>query len=71
MSGRPTLVDNVETLAHIALIARFGPEWYRGLGTKNDPGTRLLTISGAVSAPGVYEVPGGTSIAEALRGGRW
>ena len=64
--GRPTLVDNVETLAHLALIARFGPTWYRALGTTADPGTRLLTITGAVAAPGVYEMVGGSSISDAL-----
>lgn len=62
----PTLVQNVETLAHIALIARYGSAWFRQLGTKADPGTRLLTLSGDVPAPGPLEMAAGTSVAGAL-----
>jgi NADH:ubiquinone oxidoreductase subunit F (NADH-binding) len=62
--GRPTLVHNVETMAHVALIARHGPEWFRELGTREHPGTTLVTVSGAVGRPGVYELPLGIPIRE-------
>jgi len=66
VSGRPTLVQNVETLAHVALIARFGADWFRGIGPSGDPGTRLLTVSGAVAEPGILEVASGIPLIEAL-----
>jgi NADH:ubiquinone oxidoreductase subunit F (NADH-binding) len=57
---RPTLLQNPETLAQLALVARHGPSWYRELGTAADPGSALVTISGAVRHPGVYELAFGT-----------
>ncbi len=64
--GRPTLIQNPETLAQLALVARFGSSWYRELGTVADPGSALVTISGAVRAPGVYELAFGTSMSDLL-----
>jgi NADH:ubiquinone oxidoreductase subunit F (NADH-binding) len=64
---RPTLVDNVETFAHVALIARVGADWFRALGTADDPGTALVTLSGSVAAPGIYEIPFGTRLINLLR----
>jgi NADH:ubiquinone oxidoreductase subunit F (NADH-binding) len=57
LRGAPTLVQNVETLAHIALIARAGADWFRALGTPAEPGSALVTLSGSVSRPGIYEIP--------------
>ncbi len=59
--GLPTLVQNAETMAQIALITRYGPVWFRELGTAREPGSTLITLSGAVRRPGVYETALGTS----------
>jgi NADH:ubiquinone oxidoreductase subunit F (NADH-binding) len=64
--GRPTLVQNVETLANLALIARFGADWYCGLGTPDEPGSVLVTVGGAVAMPGVYEVALGARMSTVL-----
>jgi NADH:ubiquinone oxidoreductase subunit F (NADH-binding) len=63
---RPTLVQNVETLANIALIARYGADWYREVGDESAPGSTLMTVSGAVTSPGVYEVDLGSPLGDLL-----
>jgi NADH:ubiquinone oxidoreductase subunit F (NADH-binding) len=63
---RPTLIHNVETLAHLALIARHGERWYRAIGTDSEPGSTLVTVIGAVKAPGVYEIECGTALEQLL-----
>ena len=66
VAGVPTLVQNVETLAHIALIARYGDAWYRSAGRRGAAGTLLVTVAGGVKKPGVLEVEAGTTIEEAV-----
>jgi NADH-quinone oxidoreductase subunit F len=62
----PTLVDNVETLANVPLIALKGSEWFRRVGTAESPGTIVCTITGRVERPGVAEVALGTTLREAI-----
>jgi [NiFe] hydrogenase diaphorase moiety large subunit len=64
--GLPTAVNNVETLAKAALIAIKGGEWFAGLGTKQSTGTKILSVSGDVERPGIYEYPFGVTVERVL-----
>jgi NADH-quinone oxidoreductase subunit F len=66
VAGRPTVVGNAETMAHVALVARHGAEWFRQVGTPEYPGTLLVTLPAECARPGVYEVPAGTPLADLL-----
>jgi NADH:ubiquinone oxidoreductase subunit F (NADH-binding) len=67
VNGAPTLVQNVETLAQLALISRYGPAWFRAVGTEAEPGSMLTTVRLANGSGGVAETPIGVPIAELLR----
>ncbi len=66
VAGRPTLVQNVETLAHLALIGRYGAAWFRGLGTAAEPGSMLCSLLRADGRSGVVELPIGHPIGGVL-----
>jgi len=66
VGGAPTLVQNVETFAHLAQIARFGAEWFRAIGAGGERGSALVTLSGAVARPGVFEVAVGTPLRDVV-----
>ena len=59
---KPTVINNVETLANLPLILERGAEWYTSLGTEKSPGVKLFALSGQVRRPGVYELPLGTPL---------
>ncbi len=59
---RPTVINNVETLAKVPSIIMHGPRWYSALGTPKSAGTKLFAVSGSVARPGVYEVPFGVPL---------
>lgn len=64
--GRPTIVNNVETLCNIPHIVANGPDWFQSLGTGGDSGTKLYGASGRVKNPGCWELPIGTPVREIL-----
>lgn len=64
--GKPTIVNNVETLCNVPHIITHGVDWYRGLSRSNDGGTKLYGVSGKVRRPGLWELPMGTTIREIL-----
>ncbi|HNR46470.1 MAG TPA: NADH-quinone oxidoreductase subunit NuoF [Anaerolineaceae bacterium] len=64
--GKPTLVNNVETLANVAPIIRNGAEWFRSFGTPSSPGTKVYTILGNTNVTGLIEVPMGVTLREVL-----
>ena len=64
--GKPTLVNNVETLANIPPIIRLGSNWYRKFGTPKSPGTKVYTILGNVNVTGLVEVPMGITLREII-----
>jgi NADH-quinone oxidoreductase subunit F len=65
--GKPTIVNNVETLSCVPHILRQGPEWFKSLSrSPEDGGTKLFAVSGRVSRPGCYELPMGTPFSEVL-----
>ena len=64
--GRPTVINNTETLASVPDIIRQGAGWFRGIGVENSGGPKLFSVSGNVARPGNYEVPLGTPFSELL-----
>ncbi len=66
--GRPTLINNVETLCHVPAIVRNGGAWWAALGTGESKGTRLWSVSGCVAAPGCFEAPNGIGLRELIDG---
>ncbi|MCK5801388.1 MAG: SLBB domain-containing protein, partial [Lentisphaeria bacterium] len=64
--GKPTNVNNVETLATVPAIIRNGADWFRSIGTAGTPGTKVYTILGHVKRPGLIEVPAGVTLREII-----
>jgi NADH-quinone oxidoreductase subunit F len=64
--GKPTIVNNAETIANIPHIVNNGPDWFKGLSKSADSGTKLFGVSGHVKRPGIWELPMGVTIRELL-----
>jgi NADH-quinone oxidoreductase subunit F len=66
--GGPTLINNVETLSNVPHIVKNGAEWFKGFGTEQSPGTKVVSISGGVRRPGNYEIELGIPTRELIYG---
>ncbi len=64
--GKPTLINNIETLSNVSHIVKNGPEWYRSMGRGDCNGTKIYCLSGDVLRPGAYELPMGTPLEELI-----
>lgn len=64
--GKPTVVNNVETLTNVPMIISKGVDWYRSFGSDQSPGTKIFSLSGCVNRPGNYELPLGTTFRELI-----
>lgn len=64
--GKPTIVNNVETLTNVPLIIEKGADWYRSMGTEKSPGVKIFSLSGCINKPGNYELPLGTTFRELI-----
>jgi NADH-quinone oxidoreductase subunit F len=64
--GKPTVVNNVETLTNVPLIMTNGADWYKSMGTADSAGVKIFSLSGRVNKPGNYELPFGTTFRELI-----
>ncbi len=64
--GKPTVINNVETLTNLPLILEKGADWYKSLGTADSAGVKIFSLSGHVNKPGNYELPFGTTYRELI-----
>jgi len=64
--GKPTIVNNVETLTNLPFIISRGADWYKSIGTEKSPGPKIFSLSGCVNRPGNYELPLGTTFRELI-----
>jgi NADH-quinone oxidoreductase subunit F len=64
--GKPTIVNNVETLTNVPCIISRGADWYKSIGTEKSPGPKIFSLSGCVNRPGNYELPLGTTFRELI-----
>ncbi len=64
--GKPTIVNNVETLTNVPFIISRGADWYKSIGTEKSPGPKIFSLSGCVNRPGNYELPLGTTFRELI-----
>ena len=63
--GGPTLINNVETLSNVPHIVNNGADWFKGFGTEQSPGTKVVSVSGCVQRPGNYEIELGNPVPRA------